>query len=395
MTERMEKLKEQQPHITVKLESQANVADLFTKAQALQAGGQMTDTLITFNSNASYRYFTETGVLRAVDEYITADKLELGEYFPGAVEYIKVKGKIHGLPFKGHPGASNLFYNENLFAKEGIALPTDDLTWPRAIEAATRLTKSSGGRTEQFGLMWQNNVIFWRNVWQAAAAAEIYSEDGKQSLVNSEPFIKAVEWMHDLQQVKKVAINPSQITGNEQDMFASGTVAMWMTLPGQKSVGAKIKDQFKWMAVLAPKGQNDLRGPITFIDTFSVSTASKHPEDAWQVVKWLCNQETGIRLGEGAGAGASGTPGARQDVWNSPRLLNHPDYRPEAQQAGIRAMALLKPYRNAANFRDQEANTLLTNRLEAIWIGKEKPTKQYLDGLHAEVQAILAKPLPG
>jgi multiple sugar transport system substrate-binding protein len=394
MTERMEKLKEQHPHITVKLESQPDVSTLFTKTQALQAGGQMTDTVITFNSNASYRYFTETKVLRAIDDAIAADKLELGEYYPGAVDYIKVQGKIYGLPFKGHPGAGNLFYNEKLFEAEGLKFPTDDWTWQQAIDAATKLTKGSGG-TAQFGLLWQNNVIFWRNVWQIASGAELYAEDGKKVQINGEAFVKAVEWMHDLQQVKKVAMNPSQLTGTEQDMFASGKVGLWLTLPGQKSVGAKIKDQFKWMAVLAPKGHNDLRGPITFIDTFSVSQASKHPDDAYIVVKWLCNQETGIRLGEGAGAGASGTPGARPDVWNSPRLLNHPDYRPEAQQAGIKAMALLKPYRNAWNFRDQEVNTLVTNRLEAIWIGKEKPAKPYLDSLHAEAQAILDKPLPG
>jgi multiple sugar transport system substrate-binding protein len=396
MGERLKAFKEKNPHITVNVEAYP-FAELFPKIQALVAGNQMGDTVIGFNSTASYQYFAQTNVLRSVDDLVASENFDLTQYYPQVVEGLRHQGKLYGLAFKGHPGASNLFYNENLFEAEGLALPTEDWTWQNAIEAATKMTKAttSGGRVDQFGLLWQNNIIFWRNVFQLASGAEIYSEDGRQSLVNTAPFRQAVEWMHDLQQVKKVAINPSQLTGTERDMFASGKVAMWFTLPGQKAVGNQIKEQFKWMAVIGPKGHNDLRGPLLFIDTFSVTSASKHADEAWEVVKWVTDKETGIRLGEGAGPGASGTPGGRPDVWESDRLRNHPDYRPEAQSAGIRAMELLKPYRNSWNFRDSEINSLLSNRLEAVWIGQEQPTQQYLETVHKEVQAVLERPLPG
>ena len=51
-----------------------------------------------------------------------------------------------------------------------------------------------------------------------------------------------------------------------------------------------------------------------------------------------------------------------------------------------------KPQFRLANFRGAEHQLTMENMLGAIWVGKEKPTKAYLDSVQAACQQVLDKP---
>ena len=67
-----------------------------------------------------------------------------------------------------------------------------------------------------------------------------------------------------------------------------------------------VKDSFKWFASIHPKGPGNVPGSDYEIDGDAITAVSKFPDQGFQWVKWLTNQESGIRLGE-----IGGTVGGR------------------------------------------------------------------------------------
>jgi len=101
-------------------------------------------------------------------------------------------------------------------------------------------------------------------------------------------------------------------------------------------------------------------------------------------VKWLTNQESGIRLGE-----IGGTVGGRPDVYRADRILKFPE-----RKVFLEAMEGAMPGRPTFNTRATEYETVMGDALQPLWDGKEQPSKTFLDNVTAQVQAILDKPLP-
>jgi ABC-type glycerol-3-phosphate transport system substrate-binding protein len=120
------------------------------------------------------------------------------------------------------------------------------------------------------------------------------------------------------------------------------------------------------------------------IDAYSIITSSKQQDAAWQWVKWITNQESGIRLGE-----IGGTIGGRPDVYRSERMLKDP-----LRRIFLEAMETAQTGRPVHNTRLGEYEKVLQDGLAPVWQGKETPNKAFLDELSREVQVVLDLPLP-
>ena len=112
---------------------------------------------------------------------------------------------------------------------------------------------------------------------------------------------------------------------------------------------------------------------------------SKKSEGAWEWIKWLTNQESGIRLGE-----IGGTVGGRPDVYKSDRLISK---QPE-RKVFLEAMENAQAARPAYNTMFNDYRIAMHEALMPLWTGKETPSKSFLDNANTVVQAILDKPAP-
>jgi multiple sugar transport system substrate-binding protein len=216
---------------------------------------------------------------------------------------------------------------------------------------------------------------------------EVLDPEGKKSLLNSQPAVQAITWMADAFQKHKIAPPPSYLNGNGgvNGMFASsklGSVKAGTSF--QLTAQQQAKDAFKWFACLHPKGPANNFGSDYEIDGDSITAVTKVPDAAWQWVKWLTNQESGIRLGE-----IGGTVGGRPDVYKSPRLLKDP-----IRSVFLEAMETAMPGRPVYNTRMAEYEKVIIDGLMPVWEGKESPSKAFLDELTRQVQVVLDKPLP-
>jgi ABC-type glycerol-3-phosphate transport system substrate-binding protein len=130
------------------------------------------------------------------------------------------------------------------------------------------------------------------------------------------------------------------------------------------------------------------RGGFTVSDMIAVNAKTQHQPEAWALTKFLTDKEMGVRLGGGSG-GASGTCGARPDVFRDDRLMKNP-----LHPVWIEAAENALPARYAANFRTQEYNTALWQKMTALWAGDEQPNDKFFQELNAALQQVLDMPKP-
>jgi hypothetical protein len=101
------------------------------------------------------------------------------------------------------------------------------------------------------------------------------------------------------------------------------------------------------------------------------------------LIKFLGTKEEGI----GHVMGGASSPGARRDVWLSPELGEiSPIFKQMIDTIGDGEL-----WHYPANYRNQEAVSVMTNSMDAIWV-KKVPVDEGIQQAHAAVQAVLDKP---
>lgn len=357
------------------------------KLQVLLAGDQQGDVWwnVVFTGQAPMH--ASKGVLMFLDDLVKADNFDLTQYYEGALATCYYEGKLFGLPFKLHPGVVGLYYNVEATEKAGLGDELKPTSWDELLEMAKKMTVKEADRTTQFGFYpaFGTTPHFYFQI-SRAWGGDILSADGKKALVNTEPFMKALQYFQDMAKVHGVA--PLQAQVPEQP-FESGVMASMQSGSWSKSLPTRVK--FPVKDVLLPKGPGGKVGKWMVTDVINMGSKTKHPKEAWELVKLLCGKELGIRLGEGKG-GASGTSGGRRDVFESERLLANPLHPMwlEAVSVPEDGWEAIVP----ANFRGGEYNTTIQQMLAPIWLGDATPDMPFLDNVNKALQEILDKPAP-
>src|SRR6185503_17018293 len=113
-------------------------------------------------------------------------------------------------------------------------------------------------------------------------------------------------------------------------------------------------------AVLIPRGTGGKRGSQGHIDMWGEFSRTKYKDEAWKLLKWMTNRESGLAL-----FGEVGLPGARVDNWADPQVAAKPMFKvfkDFVEKEGVGLVAL--PY----NLRMLEfTNTLIPKSFETLW----------------------------
>ncbi len=369
------------PNIKVKHEGFTG-EDYVKKVTVLLASGSIGDAMWTALGDGSIYNFAAMKSIIGLDELAAKEKFDLGQYYSGAIGAMKRDGKLYALPFKSHPGMAVMFYNKDLLAAKGATgEPTKDWTMDQLLENAKKA--SAEGMYGYDPNIDQKTFL----ALTRAFGGELIDAEGKKSLLNSPEAIAAITWLYEAINKHKITPTPDQLKdlGGDAKSFGAGKVAMLRRGTSfQIAAGQEVKDQFKWFVTVHPKGPKGVGGSDYEADGYSVTANSKKSEGAWEWIKWLTNQESGIRLGE-----IGGTVGGRPDVYKSDRLLKDP-----LRKIFLEAMETAQAGRPAYNTRFSEYETVMQDGLLPLWQGKETPSKSFIDNVTTTVQAVLDKPLP-
>jgi multiple sugar transport system substrate-binding protein len=344
--------------------------DYWSKAQALNATGQIADVL--WASTGNLHNFANRGLLAELDPLIAADKYDLSDYVPAGLESLSLNGKLYGMPWGGHPGNGGLLYNVDMLNAAGFNVTEDpdsldNWTYDTLREAAAKTTTTKDGRADTFGYAPTTDFLSLNNVL-GAYGARFMAPDGKSLAMDTPEFMAAMSWVRDIFMSKSAPApgpDPTTTGNTSNELFGSGRLATLQTqytgmfVPGEKVIQGK----FKWNVALQPKGPAGKRGTALTINGMTVAAASKHKAEAWQFVKWLMEPENQVPIVLAGGS----RPALRNKVLNDPRLMNGL----KAHRIFVKALLEAEPWQMPANFRWPEFNSVVIQVFGGVWAGTE------------------------
>ena len=193
------------PTITVKV-TVADWDSYWPKLQTDLAGGNAPDVFLMdgplFADYQTRDQLLDLSPLIARDGFDTTQLADLAvKDFTGA------DGHLYGLPRDLNTIA--LFYNKTMFDAAGLPYPDATWDWAKLVEVATKLTKTSGAKTTQWGFYTETSDMenYWSSlVWQAGG--DILSADKKTVVIDSDQAAAGIQFLQDLIYKDKVMAQP-------------------------------------------------------------------------------------------------------------------------------------------------------------------------------------------
>lgn len=264
------------------------------------AAGTPPDTAFIYNTD--YQTFIRDGLLLDITDKLTADPLLGAEnYFiePQESDRCTKDGKWYGI---GSCWVTpHIYYNADIFAEEGIEPPSNDpeqaWTWDHFVEVATALTKDVNGKHPNESGFDPDNIdrygVDWPH-WSIPVHAAIIGNNGYwmdpntgMLMLDQPEATEAMQRVADLMLVQHV--NPAGTA-----MQALGMSNTQMLETGKLAMAVDGSWALSWMYKIKPKlGTGVLPGMAAKTGTdmqahlHSGFASSKHPEEAWQWVRFL------------------------------------------------------------------------------------------------------------
>jgi multiple sugar transport system substrate-binding protein len=377
-----------QEHPNIKVDLQPYDGD--AKLMTLVSSGTLGDVSTLSASAGLPSVLAVRKVMTALDPFIAKDKLDLKQWFAPVIEASKVDGKQIAMPYNGKMARVAVFYNKSMFDKAGIKYPDEKWTVDQYMDAAVKMTRAEAG---EWGMAThfktdQSYVIAYLRRW----GGDLFDKAGKKATLETPEARAAFQWAWDMYHNKKVA----PTTGDETKLFQSGKGAIMLhrdfnqknaTTTAAKSAG------FEYGASFGPKGPTGRWGGLWTYRAAQLSAASKFKDAAWELIKFMCDKESGVTLALQTAPGTSTTGGARADVYSDPRLLSHPSAPRQVQEAERDSQNSNEPYTLPANFRVDEISAAINPFVDKIVKNEAQPTAGFMREANEAVQKVLDLPL--
>jgi multiple sugar transport system substrate-binding protein len=294
--EMIQGFQKENPHIKVKLETIPQ-AEIDQRLTTMIASGKVPDVWSSNWANSGFATYMKMGALLDLTPFIERDAGELRTINKDILDIYNIEGKTYGVPMLSI--GSFLFYNKDLLDAASLPYPPtdwEDTSWdyPKMLEYAQKLTQNVGNADKQvYGIL--NNDSPNKKAW--AFGGDFFRPEAYTTAVMGEPAIltptntEAIQFNVDLIHKYKVAPNQATLDAVSQigDPFLTGRVAM--VINGGWGFWAYKPAEFRWG--VAPIPYHDKRQISLYVDPWNISAKSKHPEEAWEFIKFITNPTGG------------------------------------------------------------------------------------------------------
>ncbi|NIA12842.1 MAG: extracellular solute-binding protein [Nitrospiraceae bacterium] len=215
------------------------------------------------------------------------------------------EGELYAVPADTDNRA--LYYNQDILDRYadqlipiGCVDPADPAkagpprTWEQLRQCAELLTEyDADGRLRQVGFI-PNFGNSWLYLYGWLNGGEFMSEDGRTCTLNDPRIVEALAYMTELYDAmggaEAVSAFQSTFQSGDLDPFLSGTVAMRIDTDGFLNTIANRKRDMRFGVAMAPAPEG--RASLGWSAGWSwvVPTGAKHPEEAWEFMKYLASK---------------------------------------------------------------------------------------------------------
>lgn len=200
------------------------------------------------------------------------------------------EGHMIGFPMDTGPTA--LFYREDLFKEAGLPSDPEEVhqqmsTWEEYREAGLTLKEAFGGKV----FMYDNIENVYNEIISQSANKYFTPEGdfiGDSNEVIREAWDTSVAFHNDGLIASADHWTPEWNAGVNKGKIASFVGAVWMKQPLQE---AAPDTAGKWRVTRAPGGDGNVGGSF-----MAIPKSSKHPKEAFEVIKWLQNPENQMTM---------------------------------------------------------------------------------------------------
>jgi multiple sugar transport system substrate-binding protein len=273
--------------------------------------------------------YASKGAYLPLDDFID-DELK-GQITDTLWEAGRYNEKIYEVP--ATPGADMIWYNKELFKKAGLDPNKPPQTWDELIEYAQQITDKTG--VPGLGMAGKAFSDIWNTfatIYQSKSGKPLYDEKSQTFNFDDSVGEESLQLMVDI--VNDLKITQPNITeytrGDLRTLFRDGQVGMLIDAPFiisalKTSIDIDSPDTFVGTAVV-PTEENGSQ-PFFGADGWAISSNTKHPEEAWKLLRFLVNTENQYTHGVKYGFGP-----AQKDV------AAKPDYQKPYWQTAVKSL---------------------------------------------------------
>ncbi len=243
-----------------------------------------------------------------LDDFIKGDKeIAKNNFYPAAWNEALYKGHVYGIPTSIDDRV--LYYNRKIFREAGLDPNKPPRTWEELQETALKLTKrSKNGSYDRIGFI-PNYGNSWLYLYSWQNGGEFMSADGRVCTMDNPRTVGALQYMADFYKklggYDAVNIFQSGFSGNEQDPFFTGKVAMVVDGSWKLDGIARYAPDLDFAVAPAPvpaerlKGEGVFKGQAPYItwtggSSLAIPRGAAHPKEAWRFIKWMTSIESNV-----------------------------------------------------------------------------------------------------
>ena len=299
----------QHPEIAVRVEHAPDMG-YRQRLQTLLRGDNLADVM--YVDQADLAWMAESGGLLDLTDLVERDRAEVRpeDFYQAPYEHYRHQGRQFGI-LKDFATLC-VYYNRDLFDKWEVPYPQAGWTWEDFLARAKALSREG-----DWGFLletWPGELFPW--IWQAGG--EVGRADPPEWLMGKPEHLQAsaegLQFLSDLIWTHKVAPGPG-VTRDAQGtaLFLQGKVAM-CTYGRWASMQFRHVKDFDWDVVELPRHRT--QATCLFTVCYGIARQSKHPEEAWTLLKFLVSPEAQEMVAHSAQA----IP-ARRSVAEGPAFL--------------------------------------------------------------------------
>lgn len=279
------------PDISVKVEV-ADWDSYWDKLRVTTVGGNPPDI---FAMDAPlYPDWQSRNTLLDLSPYLAKEPETLNGVYPGPLSAYQLEAGTFGLPRDFQTIV--LYYNKAMFDAAGVAYPDDSWTLDDLRAAAKTLTldKDGDGQTDQWGLSVEllDMEPMWGPVIYGYGGAPIDDARSKTLLAETPD---AWTYLSGFNLDDGSIMSAEDLESYGYDGFLAGVAAM--TFSGHWVVPAYSDLAFDWDVAPFPKGPVE-RATLVNSAGIVISSATRHPDEAWEFVQFVISEVGQSKLTE-------------------------------------------------------------------------------------------------